>query len=333
MKLKKQFEKFHEGIKATDTATLKNKRAMFEKEIKNKFPKICEEQDIDIKKSDLDFFLQGSYSINTAVSAYGNSIDLDLAVTFPYDITQNENCLFIKGLMRDSIDRENRDIEFKVPCITVTYYEDGVESYHIDFPIYAEHEDNYYLAKGKEYSDNYKWEISDPKGLKQYLENYLTNNLQLRRVIRYLKCWKMISFSSDNSNATPPSISLTLLACKYFEEKKENNQDDDLLALYTVVKKIKDSINPFEESPCYYVELPVEPYSDTMFKINSNASYRKKFKNRIYDFELQLRNAINAGDEHTAGMYVSRVLGEEFEIPEKQVDASENRFRRTSQFG
>jgi len=57
------------------------------------------------------------------------------------------------------------------------------------------------------------------------------------------------------------------------------------------------------------------------------------FTDKIYDFELQLRNAKNAGDEHTAGEYVRKVLGEEFEVPEKQVDVSENRFRRTSQFG
>lgn len=99
------------------------------------------------------------------------------------------------------------------------------------------------------------------------------------------------------------------------------------------MKKIKDSINSYSEDPYYHVKLPVTPYTDTMFKINSNSSYRKKFKNKIYDFELQLRNAKNAGDEHTAGEYVRKVLGEEFEVPEKQVDVSENRFRRTSQFG
>ena len=74
---------------------------------------------------------------------------------------------------------------------------------------------------------------------------------------------------------------LTILACKYFEEKKENNQYDDLEALYNVVKKIKDSISSYLDDPYYYVYLPVLPYTDTMFKINSNSTYRKKFKNKI----------------------------------------------------
>ena len=235
--------------------------------------------------------------------------------------------------LTDSIDNYNRTIDYKIPCITVTYFEDGEESYHIDFPIYAIHNNQYYLAKGKEYSSDYKWELSDPKGLKEYLESYLANNYQLRRVVRYLKCWKLNAFDRNNGNEVPPSIALTLLACKYFEEKKEDNQDYDLEALYNVVKKIKDSIDSYSDDPYYYVYLPVVPYTDTMFKINSNSSYRKKFKSKIYDFELQLRNAKNAGDEHTAGEYVRRVLGEEFEVPEKQVDAGENKFRRTSQFG
>ena len=333
MKLKEQFSKFHDNIKTTLESELKEKRTMFENEIKNKFPSVCDEHGIKINKTDLNFFMQGSYSISTAIDAYGSSVDLDLAVAFPFDVNDNKDCRIIKGYMRDSIDTYNRTINYKVPCITVTYFEDGEESYHIDFPIYAIHNDNYYLAKGKEYSGDYKWEQSDPKGLKEYLESYLKDNPQLRRVIRYLKCWKLNAFDTDNGNEIPPSITLTILACKYFEEKKENNQYDDLEALYNVVKKIKDSISSYLDDPYYYVYLPVLPYTDTMFKINSNSNYRKKFKNKIYDFELQLRNAKNAGDEHTAGEYVRKVLGEEFEVPEKQVDAGESNFRRTSQFG
>jgi len=333
MRLEEQFSKFHNNIKATMTSELKEKRTMFEDEIKNKFPYICDEHEIKINKSDLSFFMQGSYSISTAIDAYDSSVDLDLAVAFPFDVDENKDCRVIKGYMRDSIDSYNRTINYKVPCITVTYLEDGEESYHIDFPIYAIHNDKYYLAKGKEYSEDYEWELSDPKGLKEYLEEYLANNPQLRRTTRYLKCWKLNTFNKDNGNEMPPSITLTLLACQYFEAKKEDDHDDDLEALYNVVKKIKDSINSYSEDPYYHVKLPVTPYTDTMFKINSNSSYRKKFKNKIYDFELQLRNAKNAGDEHTAGEYVRKVLGEEFEVPEKQVDVSENRFRRTSQFG
>ncbi|MFR9211549.1 MAG: hypothetical protein ACLVKT_14765 [Intestinibacter bartlettii] len=70
MKLKKQFKNFHDYIRAPLTEQLKEKRTMFEDEIKNKFPTVCSEHGIKINKSDLNFFMQGSYSILTAIDAY-----------------------------------------------------------------------------------------------------------------------------------------------------------------------------------------------------------------------------------------------------------------------
>jgi len=46
MRLEEQFSKFHNNIKATMTSELKEKRTMFEDEIKNKFPSIC---DVSVK--------------------------------------------------------------------------------------------------------------------------------------------------------------------------------------------------------------------------------------------------------------------------------------------
>ena len=56
----------------------------------------------------------------------------------------------------------------------------------------------------------------------------------------------------------------------------------------------------------------------------------RRFKEVHIDQDLEVKVFKNAGDEHTAGEYVRRVLGEEFEVPEKQGDAGENKFRRTS---
>ena len=326
MKFKKEFKEFHENIKQTYSNELKTKKDMFINEIKKRLPEVLDDHKVTVKKSDIEFFIQGSCATNTLVKTDGD-IDLDLAVVLPLDIEEHNDCRKIKGYVRDSISTYNRTVDFKKPCITVDYQS---EDLHIDFPVYAFSNEHYYLAVGKENSTDCEWQKCDPKGLNEYFKDYLSNNDQLRRIVRYLKKWKSVSFSEGNG--MPPSIALTLLACEYFEEMKEDNQDDDLNALYNVVKKINDYI-PNEEAPYVYINLPTSPYSDTMHKINSNQSYRRNFKNKMKDLLTHLTNAMNASDDYTAGTYMQKIFGDDFPLPEKKVDASENRFRGTGHFG
>lgn len=326
MKLNKEFKEFHKNIKVVYSCELIEKKKMFENEIKDSLPDILKKYGITVKKSEIEFFVQGSCATHTLVDT-GGDVDLDLAVVLPIDKEKNNDCRKIKGYVRDSISTYNRTIEFKRPCITVDYQS---EPLHIDFPVYTLYNNHYYLAVGEEFSTNFEWEQCEPKKLNEYFNEYLANNDQLRRIVRYLKKWKSICFKGGND--MPPSIAMTLLACKYFEEKKENNEYDDLTALYNVVKKIKDSI-PFGESPEFKVALPTYPYSDTMHKINNNQSYRKSFKNKVENLYLQLTNAINASDDYTAGIYMQKIFGDIFPLPEKKVDATENKYRGTGHFG
>lgn len=326
MKLKQQFNEFHEQIKTVYSNELKTKRTMFENEIKDSLPDILKEQGIEVKKSEIKFFLQGSCSNNTLVNT-GGDVDLDLAVELPIDYQQFPDCRKIKGYVRDSVNSYNRTIKYKKPCITVDY-----KSYplHIDLPVYSFYSNNYYLAVGEEFSDNYEWQKCDPKGLIEYFNEYLANNDQLRRIVRYLKKWKSMNF--DDSNEMPPSIAMTILACKHFLNYTENGYDDDLTALYNLVKKIYNTI-PYGDDPEFHVYLPKSPYSDTMFKINGNKSYRKKFKRKIGSFLANLENAKNSSDDYTAGLYLQKVFGEEFPLPEKKTESDENKYRRTGHFG
>lgn len=332
VKLKKEFKDFHNEIMSTYSSTLRDKKKMFEDEIKSKFPGVLEESGIEINKSDISFFLQGSYANDTAVISDDKGIDLDLAIAIPLNILENEDCRKVKGYLRDSIVRNNRPVEYKKPCLTVTYHSEGEESFHIDFPLYAiDSEEKYYLANGKEYSEEYEWQLCDPKGLNNIFKNSMKDSPQLRRIVRYLKKWKSNVF--EDTNEMPPSIAMCIYACENYEAKTAGDVDDDLQALYHIVKKIKDLLSGDDDAPYFEVLLPSEPYLDTMSKINSNKEHRKKFKRKVMNFELQLRNAINASDDHTAAKYIQSVLGEEFIIPEKVVDASESRPARTAQFG
>ena len=324
IKLKKQFEEFHNEIKIVYGGELVKKRDMFEEEIKNNLPDILKEHDISVKKTDINFFIQGSCATKTLIDTNGD-IDLDLAIELPIDIDVNNDCRKVKGYVRDSIDKYNRTIDFKRPCITVDYQSDEM---HIDLPVYAKNNNQLYLAIGKEQSDDYEWQKCDPKGLNDYFKDNLENNSQLRRMVRYLKKWKSISFNDDNS--MPPSIALTILACRHFASM---NQEDDLTVFYNIVKGIYNEMSN-DEAPYFYVYLPKQPYSDTMFKINRNKEYRKLFKTKMKSLLNNLTNAMNSSDDYTAGTYLQKIYGDIFPLPEKEVDSSsENKYRRTSHFG
>lgn len=236
MKLKKQFEDFYKEIKIdTEVEDLIEKRETLENDFKNNFPSECGKHDIEIKKSDIEIFDQGSYKLHTTIKDnHGGSIDRDVAVMFPLDIDQNNDPRKIKGYGRDAINLWNRSTTIKEPCLNVSYVENGTEWMHIDLPLYAKHNGCVYLARGKEFATegNYSWEPADPKGLNDYLLNKINGNDQLRRIIRYIKKWKLEKYyNSTLDHEVPPSIGLTLLACDCFVGCTSSEGDDDLTSL------------------------------------------------------------------------------------------------------
>lgn len=109
--------------------------------------------------------------------------------------------------MRDAIDYvAARTVNIKEPCVNVVYFENGEEWMHIDLPLYAECDGKVYLARGREFADNYSWEIADPKGLNQDLCDKINGNAQLRRIIRYIKKWRNETVVLE----CPPTISWSL---------------------------------------------------------------------------------------------------------------------------
>lgn len=341
IKLKKEFERFTDSIKLTSEANdLRTKRETLENNFKDNFPDICKENDIEINKSDMRFIDQGSYKINTTIKNKDGSIDRDVAVIFPLDINEHNDPRKLKKFARDALKIENVRIPvIKEPCITVKYQKKEDEYLHIDFPMYANLNNKLYLARGKEFSDNFNWEEVDPEGLNEYFLEKLKDNDQLRRVIRYLKKWKQEKYSgSTNNNEIPPSIALTLLACQYFVECKEGESYDDLSSLYHTVNKI---INNFQltqedkeitkaEIKC---DLPKMPYKDVFYKMKNSDAHGVLFYKRLKKAEENLRDAYNVESEHDAAIYVQKVLGEEFEVPEKIAIAAMTKNKKEHSFG
>ena len=194
-KLHKQFQDFHNAIKLDkESNQLKAKRDILEADIKDKLPEKLKGIGIDVNKSDLHFFDQGSYRQSVSTGIVTDSPDRDVAVDFELEIDTHTDPRKIKKCVRDALKIQNRrNPLIKEPCVTVKYMQAGEEKLHIDFPIYAKHNGNYYLARGKEFSESYKWEQCDPHGLNDHLDNLFSGvkGNQLRRIVRYLKKWKL----------------------------------------------------------------------------------------------------------------------------------------------
>ena len=326
-KLQKEFEKFNELITSVDTAFLREKRDLLTEDIKNKFPDKCSKYEIKVNKSDLRFMNQGSYIIGTAIE--GKNVDIDYAMVMPLDIEEHPDPRDVKKAVRDSLIIENKRIpQIKEPCVTVAYHEDDEEYMHIDFPVYAEYEDSLYLGRGKENSSSPQWEPADPEGLKKYFLNAFKDKEQLKRVVRYFKKWKQIEYEGvSNSHEVPPSVGLTILVCTYYVEKTTGG-DDDLSALYYTMKNIQDAftvqIDSYGQvtSASITCDLPVQPYSDVLYKMRSSSTHLIKLYKKIKKAVAHLKDAINLNEDHEAAKSVRKVLGDDFTVPEKNTRES-----------
>lgn len=329
IKLKKEFSDFHGKIKKDkETSTLIEKRDKLKSDIEKYLPDELSEYGISVNKSDLRFINQGSYKIGTTIQSNdGQSVDLDYAVIIPIDKEKHDDPRKVKKAVKESLIINNIRIpKIKEPCVTVAYHANGEEFMHIDFPIYAEYDGKLYLARGKETSENYDWEIADPEGLSTYFLNKFSGNEQLKRIVRYIKKWKQEKYNgSTNSNEVPPSVGLTILACENFIKYSSNDGDDDLSALYYTVNNIKNKFSVTRDENSEIIEatiscaLPVEPYSDVFYKLKKSSAHMITFYKRLSKACENLNEAMNIDDEHEAAKKVVKVLGEEFDIPEKEV--------------
>lgn len=341
MKLKKEFNDFiKEIIIDSEVEDLIEKRETLQNDFKNRFPIKCSANDIEIKKSDIEFFDQGSYKLHTTIKNKYGSIDRDVAVMFPLDININDDPRKIKGYAKDALSTGVRTVTVKEPCVNVSYLENGEEWLHIDMPLYAKHDGKVYLARGRATSQNYKWEESDPRGLNDYLLDKLNNNDSLRRVIRYLKKWKLEEYhNSTKDNEVPPSIGITLLACDSFINYTEDGNDYDLLSLLKIMESIQAKFRlTYDNGNLVKAEitrnLPTVPYTDVFSKMkNSSDAYGVTFYNKLSRAIQNLRDAYNAESEHDAGNSVKKVLGDEFVAPEKETSSARTSTKKEHSFG
>jgi len=314
--LQTYFNKFHDNIKLIDikeNKVLRDKRDILVKDIREFLDK--EFKDEEEKKPTFSVFNQGSY--------YGD-YDIDIGLCFNFSKSDYEP-VDVKKWVYDALNKTNRIVKIRRPCVTVHYIKKGEDIYHVDFAVYSDGNYNNfgitYLAKGFPGSsdENKLWEESNPKKLKEIInEKYsdIEERTQFKRVIRYLKRWKDEKFSISGNEA-PKGIALTALALEEFNpvieidsftnEKKPN----DFEALYKLVDSVIGSFWFGNIS----IELPVEPFNNLFEKMSSKQ--KENFKKKLEELKQELMNAENEPDSVDACKIIQSVLGSDFPIPKK----------------
>ena len=340
-KLQKEFNEFDDKIRIDgETPALIKKREMLKEDIEDNFPAECEKYGISVNKSDLRFILQGSYKIGTTISNEEKGVDMDYAVILPLDINEHTDSRDVKKAARDALEIPNVRIpSIKEPCVTVAYHSAGKETMHIDFPIYASYNNQLYLARGKENSKDYLWEIADPEGLNEYFIEKFKDYPQLRRLVRYIKKWKQEQYKdSINTHEVPPSVALTILACQNYKPYVADG-DDDLQSFYYTMKAIYELFNVKTDSNNEVVSasiecsLPVTPFSDVFYKMRTSSKHMITFYKRLGSAVFNLQEAVNLAEAHEAAKYVQKVLGSDFDIPEKQTSTANTINKKEYSFG
>ncbi len=333
MSLQKYFKNFNNKIKMDyeEKSELASKRDILLKKLRDsgQLPSFTE-------------LNQGSYSMYTGVEPLDKEYDIDVGLRFKANKDEYEKATELKNKICDILKNHTEyGAKVKKPCVTVTYKKDGEIAYHVDLVVYTYEDKNdsdsqLYLARGKDSKpEEICWEKSDPKGLIDLINSKYDDEKedknQYRRVIRYMKRWKNLKFSSSG-NAEPPSIGITLIAAEKFETSKEYKcleekyYYDDLDALLKFAKVIQSMFTFVGVSESgrtlyrIYYNLPsslnFEPNTDIFKKMSD--IHMTDFKDKIDKLVEDLEEVKEEADEVEQCRLLNKILGDDFEVPEKK---------------
>ena len=341
MSLQKQFSEFHEKIRLTWTdgklKEIREKDESIQDDIRSGFK--------DKGYPVLEFFQQGSYATQTCIepSNEGDDYDIDVGVVIdaanaPY------NPIDVKKTLRDILlDRNLKNPKIKMPCVTAQYYKEGEKRFHLDYPIFKKQQNIYYLAIGKESSDEKtrKWEQGDPKGLIDWVNNKSVFSSeesynQYKRLIRYLKRWRDYIIS-DTYRKSVYSIALTVMVRESYKQGISTDGDfSDLESLRKTISTILgkgyfrvigyDSNN----NPQYevVVNLPVDPGRDVFNK------HGRSLGTYLHNKFTSLKDNLDKVSEETnlkkqCEILANDVFGDDFPIPEISSRDANQRFKES----
>ncbi|HEY9116832.1 MAG TPA: nucleotidyltransferase [Roseivirga sp.] len=323
--LQSEFNKFHENIKLIDTEDnkfLREKRDLLVSELRDYFDNKAKEEN----SAKITFVVenQGSYSMGTGVKPLETD-DYDIDVMLLFNFSKDDYTpVKVKEWVYEALNKLNRTVEYKRPCVRVQYHKAGEEHFHVDLALYANINPNgkTYLSKGKptSASANKIWEESNPKNLKNKVNTRFSDiddQKQMKRIIRYLKRWKDLKFKSDG-NGRPTGIALTALAYDYFSPEitrvsfNSSVEPNDLIALRKLVSRIIDQFSWVSGRITTY--LPVEPGNDLFEKLSDGQC--NALKEKLKNLKSVLEKVESEPDPHEASKIINKELGDDFPIVE-----------------
>ncbi|WP_437485774.1 cyclic GMP-AMP synthase DncV-like nucleotidyltransferase [Sorangium sp. So ce1014] len=288
-------------------------------------------------------FNQGSYAMNIGVKPVNGDFDIDVGLRFDLSTADYPDPVVAKAWVHNALEKHTKKVVVRRSCVTVYYQEHGEDIYHVDLVVYSSGARNGdgkdYVAKGKLESSASErfWDLSNA----QELQNLITSAhsgedaQQFRRIVRALKRWKDLRFSSFG-RAAPKGIALTVAAYHWLRLSKRHDafanvtKYDDLEALSNLVAGMLSRFQPvWSDGEQQFVQrlsiaLPISPHSDLCDNM-SGASMRS-FKERLEMLLAALRKAQEDVDPHTACKELREHLGEDFHVPEKS-DTAQKRDR------
>jgi len=339
MSLQNQFSKFEDKIRLTWSDSQL-------KELREKDNSIQEDIRSAFKKEGypvIEFFQQGSYATQTCIKPLNEEDDYDIDVGVVIDADKApDNPVEVKKTLKDVlIDRNLKNPKIKMPCVTAQYYKEGEKRFHLDYPIYKKSQSNFYLAIGKESSDEKirKWESCDPKGLIDWVNDKTSfrseeNYSQYKRLIRYMKRWRDYCITGTEHKHIY-SIALTVMIHDKYKSGISTDGDiDDFESLRKTVSSILDStyfkIIKYDNNnnPQYEVtvNLPVEPRRDIFnkhgqtlgtFLYNKLSTMQRNLDKVRHESDLKKQCEILAND----------IFGKDFPVPEGYQQSLNRKFK------
>ena len=320
MGIQTHFDKFHDSIKLGRKDEAYKKARERDDSIKKDVKSAFKDEEYPV----VDDFIQGSLKTHTGIKPISGDYDIDRALVIDDD-TAPENPVTPKKKALDVLeDRGFKNAKIKKPCVTADYASDNV---HIDFIIYKRLGNQYYLAVGKENSDenNRKWSDADPHGLTDWInddssydEDDATDVLaQFRRLVRYLKRWRDKQFSKVVAPKVY-SIGLTVMVKETFKWSfSPEGARQDLQALRKTVQAILDAAYFTEGETGRFrvrVDLPVGPWRDIFD--GSSLDTGTQLYNKLKRLEEKLVEAEGLSDERKQCEILNELFGDAFEVPE-----------------
>lgn len=317
MSLQSLFMKFHEAIQL--------KRFNENAELIEKRDRILRRLRENLSVS-FEPFNQGSYAMGTGIKPLDGDYDIDIGIVLN-NVGTDKDPVTVKGWVYDAVKNHTARVDWRRPCITVYYQDAGSVIYHVDLVVMVRDRwdsNKLYLAIGKQHSsaDQREWQHDDRQGFMNAIDQKCSGDdgYQFRRVVRYFKRWKDVSFPK-NGHAAPTGLSLTVAAYYSFSPNKttdyysQRSSYDDLAATLATAKWLYGRFTQTWSTSSYgntvhivNLPFPFAPRDDVFGKMTQQQ--QEEFYQRLGQFITNLEQARSSGN----AAYLRKAFGDDFPL-------------------